>query len=106
MSTLKVDPDALKATKPGIATVADKVLTAIKNVQSVVEAEGECWGADEIGENFAAKYVPDAESGLQGIESLSKCVESLAGGVDAIALAFQAQDDTNAKALEKAKSQI
>ncbi|MEV0250467.1 hypothetical protein AB0H76_27995 [Nocardia sp. NPDC050712] len=106
MTTLRVDPDALKATKPGIATVADKVLTAIKNVQSVVEAEGECWGADEIGESFAQKYVPDAKSGLAGIESLSKCVESLAGGVDSIAQAFQKQDEANAKALEKAKSQI
>ncbi|GAB2654971.1 hypothetical protein [Nocardia goodfellowii] len=106
MSTLKVDPDALAATKPGIATVADKVIAAIKNVQTVVQAEGECWGADEIGENFAKKYVPDAESGLQGIEALGKCVESLAGGVDSIAQAFQQQDDANAKALEKAKSQI
>ncbi|MEV6274072.1 hypothetical protein [Nocardia sp. NPDC051832] len=106
MTTLKVDPDALKATKPGITTVADKVIAAIKNVQTVVDAEGECWGADEIGENFAKKYVPDAESGLKGIESLGKCVESLAGGVDSIAEAFQKQDESNAKALEKAKSQI
>ncbi|MFC9892595.1 hypothetical protein ACFVMC_02770 [Nocardia sp. NPDC127579] len=106
MTTLKVDPDALKATKPGISTVADKVLTAIANVRSVVDAEGECWGSDEIGTNFAQKYVPDAESGLKGIESLSKCVESLAGGVDSIAEAFQKQDEANSKALEKAKSQI
>ncbi|MEV0295907.1 WXG100 family type VII secretion target [Nocardia sp. NPDC050710] len=106
MSTLKVDPDALRATKPGITDVAQKVIDVVKNVQSVVEAEGECWGGDEIGQNFAKDYTPGAEEGLQSIESLSKAVDALGGGVDSIASAFQDQDDLNAKALKKVENAV
>ncbi|MFF0530726.1 hypothetical protein ACFYT3_20300 [Nocardia amikacinitolerans] len=106
MSSLQVDPDALRSTKPGFAAAAEKVLEAVRNVQATVAAEGECWGSDEIGQNFAKEYTPGAEDGMKGIEGLGKSIEALSGGVDAIASAFQQQDELNAKALEKIKNAV
>ncbi|MBF6211682.1 hypothetical protein IU433_16685 [Nocardia puris] len=106
MSSLQVDPDALRSTKPGFAAAAAKVLEAARNVQSTVEAEGECWGNDEIGENFAKEYTPGAEDGMKGIEGLSKAVDALSTGVDAIASAFENQDELNSTAIDKIKSTI
>ncbi|WP_431957701.1 hypothetical protein [Nocardia lijiangensis] len=106
MSSLQVDPEALRATKPGFAAAAEKVLEAVKNVQTTVAAEGECWGSDEIGQNFAKEYTPGAEDGMKGLEGLGKSIEALSGGVDAIASAFQQQDELNAKAIAKIKSSI
>ncbi|MGW4367715.1 hypothetical protein ACWEKT_18915 [Nocardia takedensis] len=106
MSTLKVDPDALRSTKPGISAAARKVLDAIENAKSVIEAEGECWGSDEIGQNFAENYTEGAEEGVTALGYLSKAVDALAGGVDAIASAFQDQDTLNAKAVDKAKEAV
>lgn len=100
MSTFSVDPQALTASQPQLAAAASKVGDAIAKLKQVVAAEGECWGGDEIGQNFAKNYTPGATEGMQGIDALSKAVDSLGDGVTSIAAALQNQDAANAAKLK------
>lgn len=99
MSTIEVDPEALRASRPAVTRAADKVLAALNTAKAAIEAEGECWGADDIGNKFAEKYEPGAEEGMAGIDLLSQAITAIATGIDAVASDFENQDDQNAAAL-------
>ncbi|WP_040790497.1 WXG100 family type VII secretion target [Nocardia paucivorans] len=102
MSTIKVDPEILRASRPAVAQAADKVLSVLNAAKSAIEAEGECWGGDEIGTKFAEKYKPGAEEGMKGIDLLSRAITAIATGIDEVATDFENQDQQNAAALGNA----
>ncbi|WP_328392234.1 hypothetical protein [Nocardia sp. NBC_00416] len=102
MSTIRVDQEALQASRPAIAKVADRVAAAVNAARTVIDAEGECWGGDEIGQNFAAQYGPGAAEGLTGLDLLSQAVNGVGDGVGAVATDFGNQDQNTAAGVEQA----
>lgn len=102
MSDIRVDEEALRAARPAITKVADKVADAVRAALAVIEAEGECWGADEIGQEFGGKYAPAAAEGLTGLDLLQQAVNGVGDGVGAVATDFGVQDDNNATGVEQA----
>lgn len=101
MSTIRVDEEALQASRPAITRVADKVADAVRAARAVIEAEGECWGADEIGQEFAGKYSPAAAEGLTGLDLLQQAVNGVGDGVGAVATDFGVQDDNNSTGIQQ-----
>ncbi|WP_443678163.1 WXG100 family type VII secretion target [Nocardia spumae] len=96
MSTFKVDPAALRATEPKYNDVSDRVITAVQSLKQIVEAEGECWGADEIGEKFAKGYVDPAGKAVTTGGNLGAILSSMAGNMASAAETLQQQDQSNA----------
>ncbi|MEU1982665.1 hypothetical protein [Nocardia sp. NPDC019395] len=105
MTDIKVDEEALQAARPAIAEVADQVADAVNAALEVINAEGECWGGDEIGQKFAETYKPGAEEGLTGLNLLNQAVNGVGDGLGAVATDFGNQDESNASALGAAAPQ-
>ncbi|WP_280234878.1 WXG100 family type VII secretion target [Nocardia cyriacigeorgica] len=101
MSTLKADPEAIKATEPGFQSLSTQVGDALSTLKSALEAEGECWGADEIGESFAGNYTPGAEKALKAVEILSTTLSAMGSGATNTATSLEGQDQAIADALSK-----
>lgn len=97
--TLKVDPQALRATQPSFTSVADTITTAAAALASAISNEGECWGNDEIGQAFAENYTPGVDSGQQAVTGLATVMTQLGANLVTIATAFETQDTTTAGAL-------
>ncbi|MGW5383720.1 hypothetical protein [Nocardia sp. NPDC003963] len=102
MNPIRVDEEALQASRPAIVRVADRVADAVRAALTVIEAEGECWGADEIGQEFAGTYSPAAAEGLTGLDLLQQAVNGVSDGVGAIATDFGVQDRNNSTGVEQA----
>jgi uncharacterized protein YukE len=101
VTDFRVDPDALRATRPGFTNVADRIAAAAANLRRVIEAEGECWGSDKIGQSFAKNYTPDVPKALTSIENLGKTMNNLGESMVAIANTLQNRDQTNASQIDQ-----
>ncbi|MBF6300261.1 hypothetical protein IU459_22330 [Nocardia amamiensis] len=101
MTNFRVDPEALRATRPGFVDVADKIAAAAANLRRVIETEGECWGSDKIGQNFAKDYTPDVPKALSSVENLGKTLNNLGESMVAIANALQNRDQANASQIDQ-----
>ncbi|WP_040776381.1 WXG100 family type VII secretion target [Nocardia pneumoniae] len=104
MTNFRVDPEALRATRPGFANVADKIAAAAQNLRRVIEAEGECWGSDKIGQNFAKDYTPDVPKALTSIDNLGKAMNNLGDSMVGIANTLQNRDQANATQINQIDS--
>ncbi|ONM50422.1 WXG100 family type VII secretion target [Nocardia donostiensis] len=103
MSTLRADIDAIRATQPGFQNVATQVAEVLTTLRTALEAEGECWGGDEIGAGFAGNYKPGAEKALKAVEILSNTLSAMATGANLTAGSLQSQDEAIAAALGKSE---
>ncbi|MFG1792289.1 WXG100 family type VII secretion target [Nocardia sp. NPDC049149] len=101
MTNFRADPDALRATRSGFADVADRIAAAAANLRRVLDAEGECWGSDQIGQSFAKNYTPGVPKALDGVDKLGTTMNNLGDRVVAVANALQNRDQTNAGDLDQ-----
>ncbi|WP_228002518.1 WXG100 family type VII secretion target [Nocardia australiensis] len=98
MSTLSVDPAALRTTQPRFAEVSQTVTDAATALRRVLEAEGECWGHDETGEQFAKNYTPGSDEALTGLNGLATTFTGLSDNVRTIADTVESQNQAQAAA--------
>lgn len=94
--SLRADTDALRARGPRFGAVADDVAAAAERLRSVIEAEGECWGSDQIGQAFAARYKPGEGEGQKAIQGLRDAFTRYGEDLVSVADSLQAQDDATA----------
>ncbi|MFI1463111.1 hypothetical protein [Nocardia carnea] len=94
MNDLYADPAALRATGPRFTAVADDVATAAGRLRGVIEAEGECWGTDQLGQAFSKDYKPGEVEGQEAIQGLRDVFAGYAKDLPAVADSLQAQDDS------------
>ncbi|WP_433663012.1 WXG100 family type VII secretion target [Nocardia sp. CA-128927] len=101
MTDFRADPDALRATRSGFTDVSDRIAAAAKNLQRVIDAEGECWGSDQIGRSFAKNYTPSVPKALKGVDGLSKAMNNLGDRMVTTANTLQNRDQANAAKLNQ-----
>ncbi|WP_063042813.1 WXG100 family type VII secretion target [Nocardia pseudovaccinii] len=106
MSSLKADPDALRATQPKFRDVAERVKTAAANLQRVIDAEGPCWGSDKPGTEFAKGYAEPAKKTLEQVGNLSGVLSGLGDNVKTVADQLQQQDQARAATLTQQQSEL
>ncbi|MFD3509567.1 type VII secretion target [Nocardia sp. NPDC058666] len=106
MSSVDVDPDGLRNTQPGFASVASTITTAARALAAVIAAEGECWGGDEVGAAFAKNYTPGVEPGQKAVTGLATTMTQLGENMVTIANAFQAQDTNHAGEIGQAAGSL
>jgi len=76
-----VDPEGLASSGPQYGVVADQVQALYDTLTAKLAAEGACWGNDEAGNAFAAKYVGPAVSALQQMDTTNQGLQSMVDGV-------------------------
>jgi uncharacterized protein YukE len=81
MSGYTVDPTSLASNAPQYGAVADQVQAVYDTLTAKLEAEGACWGNDDAGNAFAAKYVGGAVSALQQMDTTHQGLQSMVDGI-------------------------
>lgn len=81
MNPLVVDPAGLRAAAPQVEAVAEALAGARSRLLSVLDGEGDSWGADEAGLAFAANYTPAAEGAVTALRALAGLVRGVADGL-------------------------
>lgn len=98
MSDLEVDPTALRSASPKFSSTADKLNGAWEALRSVLDAEGECWGNDEPGQEFAKGYKPAADLGREAFPGITQGIYDIRTGLDESANTWESVDQGNAQA--------
>ncbi|GAB2721991.1 WXG100 family type VII secretion target [Nocardia thraciensis] len=107
MSTVtgvQFDPDAMRATQPKFAALADTVKTALADLRQVIDAEGECWGGDETGQAFAKNYTPGVTEGTANIEKFAGAVTSFGDKVVSAANSLQQGEQSSTSSVNQVQA--
>ncbi|QIS12643.1 WXG100 family type VII secretion target [Nocardia arthritidis] len=98
MTSLDVDPEALRRTSSRFDDAASTVAAALTKLRQTLDAGGECWGTDAAGQAFAKNYEQAAEAGLKSIDGLAGVFTKLGAAVVKVADGMQSRDAVNAAA--------
>lgn len=69
-SGFTAEPDAVLRASTGLVSAADGLENALKTLQAALDAQGECWGGDDSGKEFAKDYVPGSQGAVDGFTNL------------------------------------
>jgi uncharacterized protein YukE len=89
----QTDPEALQGNAPRYQRVSDQLQEIFDKLSNLLEAEGACWGNDDAGRAFAAKYVPGALDALQQMDSTNQGLRSMVDGICSWAKNYVNADD-------------
>lgn len=92
MSGFTVAPAGLSSTAPGWGDQAAAVHDLFTTLTGRLSAEGECWGNDQAGRAFAAKYVGPALATIQYMGATGEGLRSMVDGVAAWARNYVSSD--------------
>lgn len=101
MSSLKADPDALRSTRSSFESVATTLTTALSTLSAAIEAEGACWGSDEIGNAFSDNYTPGVAQGQKSVGNLATSMSQLGTNMVTVADKLVEQDTARAAQLKQ-----
>ncbi|MER7015662.1 WXG100 family type VII secretion target [Saccharopolyspora sp. NPDC000359] len=75
---MRMQPEEIRTGGKKIGDSGDDLDQVLTTLKSALDAEGECWGGDEAGQNFAKDYTQGRDSVF---DSLQKVVKAL-GDID------------------------
>ncbi|MDQ2874909.1 MAG: hypothetical protein M3Y33_09005 [Actinomycetota bacterium] len=93
MSGYTVDTRGLAANAPSYQDAADQVQAVYDTLSGTLQSYGACWGDDDAGQQFAAKYVNPALSALQSLVDNGTGMESMVDGIYTWAKSYVSADD-------------
>ncbi|MCX4095148.1 WXG100 family type VII secretion target [Nocardia sp. alder85J] len=99
--TFAVDPAELAAQAPTFQGAGAELSAALSRLQSVLATEGQCWGADDAGRQFARTYQPDADRTVQDVANLIQILQRTGGKLGTAADSFDNQDNTNGSVVRR-----
>ncbi len=88
----RVDPVRLRGAAPQFDTVADQLQDARTVLETVLAAEGPCWGEDDAGQTFARSYFPQAEATTQALGTVAEALRAIRVSLDAAAGTWEGCD--------------
>jgi len=74
-------PGDLRHTAPQYDLVAQQVRQIYTALAQALDAEGACWGNDDQGQSFGAKYCPPAVAALQQMSNTNQGVQSMVDSI-------------------------
>ncbi len=95
------DPDAVLRASQGLKGAADALQDAGKTLQSAVSAQGECWGNDESGKEFAKDYVPGSQGALEGFTNLVQGLLGMQQNVEKTMKSYTGAEDELSSQMSK-----
>lgn len=104
--SFEANPYALRAMQPQFADLASQVTAAVTAMQQEIDKEGECWGKDKVGEEFAKGYSGNAKTTQDSMGSLAKMLSGMGDAMTTIANSLEQQQAESAAALNKKTTEI
>ncbi|NLU82101.1 WXG100 family type VII secretion target [Rhodococcus sp. HNM0569] len=89
---LRVDLEQFRALVPEFDDLESHTTSVRSALTQGLDGEGECWGADEVGAAFAAKYVAPAEDTIEAVTLLARIFSLIGDKVDRTADSFAHTD--------------
>lgn len=74
-------PTNLQSAAPQYDWVAQQMQTIYSALTHALDAEGACWGNDDQGQSFGAKYCPPAVAALQQMSNTNQGVQSMVDSI-------------------------
>ena len=102
MTGFAIDPSALESNAPVYNAYASELADINQTLTSKLHAEGACWGNDDAGTAFEAKYLPPAITALSQLLNAGDGMQSTAAGLltwyENLMMALE-QDQQSAKSI-------
>jgi uncharacterized protein YukE len=80
----EVEPAALRGAAGSFISEADALREVATKLDQYLANLGPCWGADEVGQRFAADYQPAAATVLNNLSALSTGLHRIGAALRAI----------------------
>ncbi|WNV91123.1 type VII secretion target [Umezawaea sp. Da 62-37] len=97
MTGFEVDPTALRSASPKFSSTGDKLADTWEALRSVMDAEGTCWGTDEVGQKFAEGYTPAADTARESFPGIAGAIQNIRTELDDTATTWERSDQGNAR---------
>ena len=91
--TMRVDTAALRGAEPAFQTLSTAVGQVLSRLTTALDAEGRCWGGDEVGSHFEKDYLEGVRNTCDGMASLRDAVADIGRSVLAAADAVDGAED-------------
>ncbi len=88
----RIDPGHVRGLAPRFGQASDDLDQARWELSSALAGLGEAWGGDEVGQAFAAEYLPLADKVLRSLETLSRGMGGIEEALRAVAANVERTD--------------
>jgi uncharacterized protein YukE len=82
---MRADIAALRDAVPAFGVVASTLDLTLRRLVSALDAEGACWGTDEMGATFGDSYRPTAAAVREAMATLSASIDEIGRAVGTVA---------------------
>jgi uncharacterized protein YukE len=90
---MRVDTDALRGAEPAFDMLASAVDGVLSRLTATLDAQGRCWGADDVGQSFEKDYLDGVSNTRDDMATLRDSVAQIGQSVLAAADAVDAAED-------------
>lgn len=94
-------PGDLQANAPKYDAVAQQVDQIRRTLSDGLEGLGACWGSDDQGQTFAAKYCPPAVSLIHQMSATDEGLQSIVDGICSWAQNFVSVENGAVQAIQQ-----
>lgn len=101
MAGFSIEPDVAKESSSTLGDAADRLEAAATALTQALAAAGQCWGADESGQEFAKDYVPGSEGAVKAFASLAEGLRAMRGSVVDAMTAYETIEDGSARTFSR-----
>lgn len=99
MNGFRSDNDGLTARAGEFDDLAGQARRIADDLRRAVEATGQCWGSDEVGQRFGTTHVPASQDALRRIEHLPTRLAQMGSKLADTARTYRDVDEGNAVVL-------
>lgn len=94
---MRMQPEEIRSGGTKIGHAGEDCAKVHQTLKSGLDAEGQCWGNDEAGQEFAKSYVQAAKDVEEGIKKIAKALGDIKTNL------HQTADDTEARDAKSAE---
>jgi hypothetical protein len=89
---MRLDPVGLRGSGPEVARLAVAADGAATRLGGALDAEGTCWGHDEMGSAFGASYAPAATEVREALATLRDGLDGIGRSLSEVAARAEAAE--------------
>ncbi|MGF6887617.1 uncharacterized protein YukE [Nocardia sp. GAS34] len=101
-NSLSVDPEALRSVGTHLEGLGSQAKQILDRLTEVMAQQGNCWGTDQAGEQFAKTFEPSAHQDVEGLRTLASNLNQLGEGTVNLVDTYEQQDAVSTTEMARA----